>query len=382
MFTESWITHELNESPEALGLLGLFTALPTILLNLFGGAIADRFNKKIMITICQSLTLIGVILFAFLYQINFMEYWHIYFFAAAGGAINAFELPARMSYYPLLISKQGMPSAVAMNSLTWQGTRVIAPAIAGLLIAAFGGTSTLIVCCLGFLMMIFFLNLIKVKLSTMKKSGNPLQDIIDGLSFIYQNKLFLTIITYSFFLGFFGWIYMIMMPYMAVQVLEVSSSGTGVLLTAAGCGAVIPTIIFAKNGINNRRLGISAGSFFSGIAIILFAFTSYQFQNFYLALVCVFVIGLSSSIYMLSAISAIQLNVPDRLRGRIMGIYTITYSIVSLGGLYSGFVGGFLDRQLGIEHIGVPISIGVGGSIVVIGAVCLFLFNKSLKEQI
>ncbi len=382
MFTESWITHELNESPEALGLLGLFTALPTILLNLFGGAIADRFNKKIMITICQSLTLIGVILFAFLYHINFMEYWHIYFFAAAGGAINAFELPARMSYYPLLISKQAMPSAVAMNSLTWQGTRVVAPAIAGLLIAAFGGTSTLIVCCLGFLIMIFFLNLTNVKLSTMKKTGNPLQDIIDGLSFIYQNKLFLTIISYSFFLGFFGWVYMIMMPYMAVQVLEVSSTGTGVLLTAAGCGAVIPTIIFAKAGINNRRLGISAGSFFSGVAIILFAFTSYQFQNFYLAMVCVFVIGLSSSIYMLSAISAIQLNVPDRLRGRIMGIYTITYSIVSLGGLYSGLVGGFLDRQLGIEHIGVPISIGVGGSIVVIGAVCIFLFNKSLKEQI
>ena len=86
MFAESWITHELNESPEALGLLGLFTALPTILLTLFGGAIADRFNKKIMITVCQTLTLIGVALFAFLYQIDFMEYWHIYFFAAAGGA--------------------------------------------------------------------------------------------------------------------------------------------------------------------------------------------------------------------------------------------------------------------------------------------------------
>ena len=85
---------------------------------------------------------------------------------------------------------------------------------------------------------------------------------------------------------------------------------------------------------------------------------------------------------MLSAISTIQLNVPGNLRGRIMGIYTITYSIVSLGGLYSGLIGGFLDRQLGIEHIGVPISIGVGGCIVVIGSVCIFLFNKSLKEQI
>ena len=382
MFAESWITHELNESPEALGLLGLFTALPTILLTLFGGAIADRFNKKIMITVCQTLTLIGVALFAFLYQIDFMEYWHIYFFAAAGGAINAFELPARMSYYPLLISKKAMPSAVAMNSLTWQGTRVIAPAIAGLLIGTFGGTSTLIVCCIGFILMIIFLNLTNIKLSTMKKDGNPLQDILDGLSFIYQNKLFLTIIGYSFFIGLFGWTYMIMMPYMAVQVLEVSSTGTGILLTFAGCGAVIPTLIYAKAGINNRRLGISAGSFFSGIAIILFAFTSFQFQNFTLALICVFFIGLFSSIYMLSAISTIQLNVPGNLRGRIMGIYTITYSIVSLGGLYSGLIGGFLDRQLGIEHIGVPISIGVGGCIVVIGSVCIFLFNKSLKEQI
>ena len=143
---------------------------------------------------------------------------------------------------------------------------------------------------------------------------------------------------------------MVMMPYMAVQVLNVSSSGTGILLTAAGCGAVIPTVMFARAGIKNRRMGICIGSFMAGFAIIGFAFTSYQFQSFSLALVFVFIIVLSSSIYMLSAISSIQLNVPHEFRGRIMGIYTITYSIVSLGGLYSGLVGGYVDRLLDIEH--------------------------------
>ncbi|GIT12560.1 MAG: hypothetical protein CM1200mP33_7460 [Chloroflexota bacterium] len=151
------------------------------------------------------------------------------------------------------------------------------------------------------------------------------------MKFIYNNKLFLTLIGYSFFLGFFGWIYMVMMPYMAVQVLNVSSSGTGILLTAAGCGAVIPTVMFARAGIKNRRMGICIGSFMAGFAIIGFAFTLINSQNFSLALVFVFIIGLSSSIYMLSAISSIQLNVPHEFRGRIMGIYTITYSIVSLG---------------------------------------------------
>ena len=381
MFAESWITHELNESPEALGFLGLSTALPTILLNLFGGALADRFNKKLLIILCQLLTFIGVGIFAFMYQTNFMEYWHVYIFAAIGGAVGAFELPARMSYYPLLITKDAMPSAVAMNSLTWQGTRVIAPAIAGILIAFFGATPTLLVCCFGFLLMIVFLNMIKVDIPFKNKEGNPFQDIINGLKFIYKNKLFLTLIGFSFFLGFFGWIYMFMMPYMAVQVLNVSSSGTGVLLTAAGCGAVIPTVVFAKSGIKNRRMGITVGSFFAGLAIIGFAFVSYQFQSFFLALVFVFIIGLSSSVYMLSAISSIQLNVPNEFRGRIMGIYTLTYSIVSLGGLYSGLMGGFIDRLLGIEHIGVPISIGLGGFVVVLGSIFLYLYNKSLKVE-
>ena len=174
---------------------------------------------------------------------------------------------------------------------------------------------------------------------------------------------------------------MVMMPYMAVQVLNVSSSGTGILLTAAGCGAVIPTVMFARAGIKNRRMGICIGSFMAGFAIIGFAFTSYQFQSFSLALVFVFIIGLSSSIYMLSAISSIQLNVPHEFRGRIMGIYTITYSIVSLGGLYSGLVGGYVDRLLDIEHIGVPLSIGLGGVIVIIGSVFLYLYNKSLKTE-
>ena len=303
-------------------------------------------------------------------------------YAAAGGAINAFELPARMSYYPLLINKDAMPSAVAMNSMTWQGTRVIAPAIAGLLIALFGGTTTLLICCVCFLLMIFFLNLTHVDISKLKQKGNPLQDIIDGLLFIYKNKLFLTIIGYSFFIGFFGWVYLTMMPYMAVQVLKVDSSGTGILMTSAGMGAVIPTVIFARAGINDRRMGISAGSFFSGISILLFAFTAYQFQSFYITMFFVFLIGLFSSVYMLSAISTIQLNVPNQLRGRIMGIYTITYSIISLGGLYSGLVGGFLDRLLATDHIGVPISIGLGGIIVVIGSICIYLFNESLKKEI
>ena len=93
-------------------------------------------------------------------------------------------------------------------------------------------------------------------------------------------------------------------------------------------------------------------------------------------------VGLFSSVYMLSAISTIQLNVPDELRGRIMGIYTITYSIISLGGLYSGLLGGFLDRLINIEHIGVPISIGFGGIVVIIGSVALYLFNQSLKKDI
>ena len=275
-----------------------------------------------------------------------------------------------------------MPSAVAMNSLTWQGTRVIAPAIAGLLIALFGGTITLAICCICFVLMIFFLNLTKVDIAQMPRKGNPLQDIFDGLTFIYTNKLFLTIIGYSFFIGFFGWVYLTMMPYMAVQVLQVDSSGTGILLTAAGLGAVIPTIIYARAGIQNGRMGLSAGSLFSGISIVLFAFTAYQFQSFYLSMFFVFMIGLFSSVYMLSAISTIQLNVPSELRGRIMGIYTITYSIISLGGLYSGLTGGFLDRLLSTEHIGVPISIGVGGIIVIIGSIALYLFNQSLKKDI
>ena len=230
--------------------------------------------------------------------------------------------------------------------------------------------------------MIFFLNLTKVNIAERPKNGNPLQDIFDGLKFIYTNKLFLTIIGYSFFIGFFGWVYLTMMPYIAVQVLEVDSSGTGILLTAAGLGAVIPTIIYARAGIQNGRMGLSAGSLFSGIFIVLFAFTAYQFQNFYLSMFFVFMIGLFSSVYMLSAISTIQLNVPGELRGRIMGIYTITYSIISLGGLYSGLMGGFLDRLLSTEHIGVPISIGVGGIIVIIGSIALYLFNKSLKKDI
>ena len=177
IFAESWIVHELNETPEALGMLGLYASLPTIIFTVFGGAVADRFNKKFLVSVSQIFQAIIFIIFAYSYANGHLEYWHVYIIAAIISFSIAFELPAKMSYFPSLLDKTNLSSGVVVDLFAWQGTRVIAPLIAGFIFALYGGSFALL--CSSLLILIFIIMFSTTKpLYNPKKSikGNPISD--------------------------------------------------------------------------------------------------------------------------------------------------------------------------------------------------------------
>ena len=121
MFSSSWIVHELNESPEALGILGLYSSIPTLMFNIFGGAIADRYSKKLIVSICQLIFAFILFVFAYYYGAGLMEYWHVYIIAGLISFVMAFENPARMSYFPSILDKKYLSSGVVVDLFAWQG---------------------------------------------------------------------------------------------------------------------------------------------------------------------------------------------------------------------------------------------------------------------
>ena len=375
IFAESWIVHELNETPEALGMLGLYASLPTIIFNVFGGAVADRFNKKFLVSVSQIFQAIIFIIFAYSYANGQLEYWHVYIIAAIISFSIAFELPAKMSYFPSLLDRTNLSSGVVVDLFAWQGTRVIAPLIASFIFALYGGSFALL--CSSLLILIFIIMFSTTKpLYNPKKSikGNPISDAFDGLKYIYQNKPMLVLLSLSFLVYLSGYAYLNMLPYIEVQIFKVGSKGAG------GIGSVLPTIIFAKSGIPNKRLGVCLSMLFSGFFLILFAGSSIFYQYIPLAAIIILIIGFANSLYATSVMSAIQIHVSEEFRGRVVGIFVMSFSFMSLGSLWVGTLGGFLDKVLLTEHFGVLISLMFGGVILLFVGIIMYLFNTSLKK--
>jgi len=382
-FSQFWIIHELTQSPLYLGYVGLANALPAIVLNIFGGVVADRLNRKKLIGITQTINGLIILVLAGLTFAGIVQAWHVIALAFLAGAINAFDQPARQALYPSLIDRSVMMNAVALNSAIWTGTRIIAPAIAGIIIALTGTATSFLISALGFFTMAAVVLSLKIPKdeseaqSSSKGIESKGNDLFEGVRFIWKNNVFLILICITFFNSFFGMAYIPMMPVFAVDILKVGADGQGILMGLSGVGALLATMIIGRTGnFKQKGLLIIFGSLFFGISIAGFALTSMQYGNYNVALILLFIVGVSSSCYMISIMSSLQMMVPNHMRGRIMGFYGMTWSIMPLGGMFAGS----LAKYIGEDSTGVPIAVAIGGILVAVFAIGPFFMNRNVRN--
>ena len=371
MFAQGWLTYQLTGSPLALGFVSLASASASIALNLFGGVFADRLDKRRLIFFCQLATAALIFLLGFLTLFKVVEVWHIVVLAFLSGAVNAFDQPARQALYPHLIERRAMMSAVALNSVVWQGTRIVAPAIAGLIVAQISTAAAIIIAGSGFVVMALVIAALQVPRIESYSQSSPLSDLMEGLSFIKTNSIFWFLIGMTFFNSFFGMAYITMMPAIAVDTLKVGADGQGLLMMVGGVGASAVTLLFIWRDFQNKGLLIIGGGLAFGIAIATFALTSQFIGSYPLALALMVVMGVASSTYMITIMSSLQLLVPDNMRGRVMGFYGMTWSIMPLGGFQAGAIANF---------VGVPIALAIGGGLVAAFALGPALINRQVRN--
>ena len=176
------------------------------------------------------------------------------------------------------------------------------------------------------------------------QKGNPFSDVLAGLKYIYNSRPILILLTMSFLVYLAGYSYIGMLPYITVQIFEVGSTETGLLLTGVGIGAVLPTVIFSKSGISNRKLGVCISLVCTGVLSIVFSLSPLIFQSVPFAFTLIILIGFSNSIYVIAVLSAIQIYFDDKFRARIVGIFVLSFSFMSLGSLWVGFLGALIDN--------------------------------------
>jgi len=233
-FGQYWLIYQLTASPVALGYMGIASGVPAICLNLFGGVFADTIDQRRLIMTTQSLTAGLIFLLATLTFLDVVQVWHVLVIAFCAGAVEAFDQPARQALYPHLIDRKVMLSAVALNSSIWQGTRIIAPAVAGFVIAWVGTAVAFYLAGLGFLTMAIVMYNLRVPRMTRGARGRAVHDILEGLRFIRQNSIFSLLIAMTFFYSFFGLAYITLMPVLAVNILQVGAKGQGLLMGMGG----------------------------------------------------------------------------------------------------------------------------------------------------
>lgn len=355
--TVGWLMYDITGSPVQLGLVGLFAAVPAIVLNLFGGVVADKVNPKRLIMIVQSLNAVAVGALATLTLLELVQPWHIMANSFIIGALGAFDQPSRQAIFPHLIDRRVMMNAVAMNSMIWQGNRIVGPAVAGVLIAWVGASLTLYLATVGFIVFVTFLIAIRMPNIPRSRSATFFRDLLDGLSFVRKHHIFAFLLGMTFFNSFFGLSYIFLLPIFQKDILEVGPTGLGFLHAMSGIGAVTGTLIVGSlRDLQNKGVVLIGGAIAFGTLIILFGFSDW----FPVSLALVAFAGMSSSMYMVLAQSTLQLLVPDQLRGRIMGLWGMTFNLLPLGGFYAGLLA---------SYIGAPSAVMIGGAAVIAFAV-------------
>jgi MFS family permease len=274
-FGQFWLIYQLTGSSLALGYMGLASGVPAICLNLFGGVFADTLDQRRLVMTTQGITASLIFLLATLTLLDIVQVWHVLVVAFGAGAVEAFDQPARQSLYPHLIDRKVMLSAVALNSAIWQGTRIIAPAAAGFIIAWAGTAVTFYLAGLGFVTMAIVMSGLRVPRLTRAVRGSAVRDILEGLTFVGRSSLISFLIAMTFFHSFFGLAYITLMPVLAVDILQVGAKGQGLLMGMGGVGSLLTTLwLSLRSDVGSKGWRIIGAGVMSGLSVAVLGLTS------------------------------------------------------------------------------------------------------------
>jgi MFS family permease len=309
-------------------------------------------NKRNILLFTQTAFMFLAFLLAALTQLKIVTPWQVMLVAALNGIVMAFDAPSRQSLVVELVGKENLPNAIALNSVAFNSSRIIGPALAGIFVATIGMSACFYVNGISFLAMIFPLFLIRLNQNRKNNKNNTaFRDLKDGLIFMKSNRLILILMTMVGSVSLFGVAYVILMPIFANDILRVGVKGLGFLMSAAGFGALIGALILARLGDFKYKGKFLVLSFLIfSVSLIAFSLS----KIYFLSLLSLVFIGGSSVAAVALINTLLQINVPDELRGRVMSVFMLTFAgIMPFGNLIAGILSQALGASLAVMLSGI-----------------------------
>jgi len=367
---QGFLIFELTHSPTYLGYVAFASGIPTWLFMLYGGVIIDRVPRRNLLVITQVSMMVLAFILAGLTFTGLVQAWHILLLAFLLGIVNAFDAPARQAFVVDLVEKKDLTNAIALNSTMFQSATVVGPAIAGLTYAALGPGWCFTINAVSFIAVITALLFIHITPKPAQpRTTSIAQEMMVGLRYSMKDSIIRTLVALIGVIGLFTSAYITLFPAWAVAILHGDATTNGWLQSARGLGALLGAFTIAVLG-NFKWKGklLTIGSFFYPAMLIIFAVISWL----PLSLLALVAVGWGFLIMANMAGTLLQTLVPEDLRGRVTGLYSlVAFGSLPIGGLATGALAGW---------IGLPWTIILGAIAALLFCTGFYLFVPQLRH--
>lgn len=314
---QGWLVYELTGSPLYLGIVGACGTLPILLLSLPAGVLADRWSKRRIVLVTQSIAALQAATLAVLVYTGAVHVWHVMVLAGLLGVVNAFDMPTRQSMVLELVGREDILNAVSLNSSAFNAGRVIGPSVAGVLLASAGMAGCFALNALSFLPLIAAMSVIRPRPGQALPKGSLLQQIAGGLAWVRGHRVAASLLTLTAISGLFAMPYATLMPLFARNVFQVGPQGYGLLMSAPAVGSLLAASSIAALGHRFRtgRITLAGALLFPCSLLLLAAAPTYP-----VALAVLLLTGFGMMSFNTTSNTILQQAPPDEMRGRVMGV--------------------------------------------------------------
>jgi MFS family permease len=356
---QGYLVYQLTGSTFMLGAVGFAQSMPFLVFSLWGGVLADRLERRRLMTWTQAGAMSLAFLLAGLTFAGVVTVWHILAIALLNGIVNAFNVPVRQTIISDLVRKEDLANAIAVNSMQFQLSRVVGPALAGVVLALTGPAWCFLLNAVSFLAVIWTLLVIDVPPLPARPPTSPLRSIVEALRYVRGEPAILALLLIGAIPSFVALPYQQMLPAFAESVLAAGPSGLGWLQSATGFGALLGALGVASYSSHRSGAVMLAAVVTLGLGLIGFAAS----RALPLSVVALVVAGGSSMVYATLNQGFLQRRVDDAMRGRVLSLMMMaTFGLQPLGAVQTGTVASVL---------GAPAAVAIDGGVCVLVALLL-----------
>jgi len=369
---EAWlVVGILHASAIQLSLVSIFQFGPVLLLGIPAGLLTDRFSKRNLLVVTQSIYGLLAATISLLIFTDRIELWHVYAVAVTYGLTSAMDQPTRQAFVSEMVGKEAILNAVSMNSAVFNTGRVIGPALAGVVLVAVGPALCFAINAISYIAVVAMLLRMKVKPVITRIRGSALTGLREGLDYVRSTPAVMVPILLIGLVGVFGMNFNVWVPLLAKEDFGAGAGTYGALMSSMGIGSLTGALslaIFGKAPSHKRMLGFAIGL---GVAELLLGFIASIPGPVVVGMISLAMAGFCLSNTSAMANTIVQTTAPDALRGRVMAVYmTLSSGSVPVGAFIAGTIA---------SRWSAAVAVGSGGLIAALVAVIIALWHKHMQ---